>query len=275
MTLSGTSAAPIGFSIRRVAALVLRHVYVLRGSWPRLIELAYWPTMQMILWGFMTLFLVGKTSYVAQAFGVLLSGALLWDLLFRSQLGVSMSFLEDIWARNLGHLFVSPLRPIEMICALLTMSIIRAMIGIVPAAILAGLMFDYSILSLGLPLIGFFANLTLMGWAIGLLICGVVLRYGQGAESLAWGVIFALAPVSGIYYPVETLPAWLKAIAALLPSSYVFEGMRAVLTEHLARVDLMIEGFLINIIYLLIGLGGFLGYFRAARRRGQLLQVGE
>lgn len=255
--------------------MVLRHVYVLRGSWPRLLELAYWPTMQMILWGFTTVFLAGQTSYVAQAFGVLLSGALLWDILFRSQLGVSMSFLEDIWSRNLGHLFVSPLRPIEMVFALLTMSLIRTLIGLVPAILLARWLFDYSIFSLGLPLIAFFANLIFMGWAIGLLICGIVLRYGQGAESLAWGIIFALAPISGIYYPIDTLPSWLRLVAWCLPSSYVFEGMRAILVQHVVRLDLMATAVTINLLYLLAGLASFLAYVRVARQRGQLLQVGE
>lgn len=263
------------FSPRRIAAVILRHWFVLRGSWPRIVELAYWPTMQMILWGFMTKFLVTQTSYVGQAFGILLSGALLWDVLFRGQLGVSISFLEDIWSRNLGHLFVSPLRPIEMISALMVMSLIRALIGIGPAAILAGWFFGFNILSLGFSLVAFFFNLTVMGWSIGLLICGLILRYGQGAESLAWAAIFALAPISGIYYPVETLPSFLQIFSWCLPSSYVFEGMRAVLNHQEIRIDLMMQAVAINLVLLSIGCIAFLYFFQQARRRGQLLQQGE
>jgi len=272
-TLPGVHTA--AFSPRRVFALILRHWFVLRGSWPRIVELAYWPTMQMILWGFMTKFLAGQTSYVGQAFGILLSGALLWDVLFRGQLGVSISFLEDIWSRNLGHLFVSPLRPIEMIGALVVMSLIRALIGIAPAALLAGWFFGYNLLELGLSLVGFFFNLMAMGWSIGLLICGLILRYGQGAESLAWAAIFALAPISGIYYPIETLPGFLRIIAWGLPSSYVFEGMRAVLSDQVVRIDLMLQAAAINAIYLVVGAGAFLHFFAVARQRGQLLQQGE
>ena len=112
-------------SLRRVGALSLRYFYLLRGSWPRLVELAYWPTVQMILWGFITLFLVTQTSYIAQAFGVLLSAVMLWDVLFRSQLGVSVTFFEEMYSRNLGHLFVSPLRSWELILALMSMSLVR------------------------------------------------------------------------------------------------------------------------------------------------------
>ncbi|HUN50194.1 MAG TPA: ABC transporter permease [Candidatus Sulfotelmatobacter sp.] len=263
------------FSFRRVGAMVLRHWFVLRGSWPRLVELAYWPTVQMVLWGFMTKFLVGQTSYFAQAFGVLLSGVLLWDVLFRGQLGVAISFFEEIWARNLGHLFVSPLRPYEMILSLGAMSLIRTVIGVVPAAAMAVIFFGFNLASLGLSLAGFFFLLLVMGWALGLLICGIVMRYGQGAETLAWAAIFAVAPVSGVYYPIAVLPAWLQAVAHCLPSAYVFEGMRGILVHHEIRVDLMLVAAALDLFYLLVGSAAFLAYFRMARRRGLLLQQGE
>ncbi|MFB3087067.1 MAG: ABC transporter permease, partial [Acidiferrobacterales bacterium] len=183
-------------SLRRIAALVLRHLYLLRRSWPRVLELMYWPTVQMILWGFITLFLVTNSSWVAQASGVLISAVLLWDVLFRGQLGVALIFMEEMWSRNLGQLFVSPLRPSELIAALFIMSLIRTLIGVGGAALIAIALFHYSVFDLGLPLIAFFVNLIVMGWAIGLLVSGIVLRYGLGAESLAWIGIFALQPLS-------------------------------------------------------------------------------
>ena len=217
------------FSFGRVGALALRHLYLLRGSWPRILELMYWPTVQMVLWGFITMFLRTNSTWVAQAAGILISAVLLWDVLFRSQLGVSLVFMEEMWSRNLGNLFVSPLRPIELVGALLVMSFIRTLIGVGGAALIAIPLLDYSIFELGLPLLAFFANLLVMGWAIGLLVSGIVLRYGLGAESIAWIAIFAVQPISGVYYPVEVLPGWLQTLAHLLPSSHVFEGMRAVL----------------------------------------------
>ncbi len=262
-------------SLRRIGGIVRRHVYLLRGSGPRILELVYWPTMQMVLWGFITLFLVGHSSWVAQASGVLISGVLLWDVLFRGQLGVSLVFMEEMWSRNLGHLFVSPLRPVELAAALLVMSLIRTLIGVGGAALIAIPLFHFSIFDLGLPLLAFFANLIVMGWAIGLLVSGIVLRYGLGAESMAWVAIFAVQPISGVYYPIDVLPNWLQVVAYGLPSSHVFEGMRAVLFEQRFRVDLLVNALLLNVLYLAAGIAAFLAFFKNARVRGQLLHVGE
>jgi len=269
------SVADRAFSPARIQAMVLRYIYLLRRSWPRLLELAYWPTMQMILWGFISQFMRTNSTWLAQASGVLLAGVLLWDVMFRGQLGVSTVFFEEMYSRNLGHLFASPLRPYELVCALLTISFIRTLIGVGGAALLAIPLYHFSIFSLGLPLLTFFVNLLVMGWSIGLLVSGLVLRYGLGAENLAWVAIFAVAPVSGIYYPVAVLPDWLQVVAHLLPASYVFEGMRAVLFEHVFRTDLFVRAVALNIVYLGLGIAVFLGVFRAARRRGLLINVGE
>lgn len=267
--------AGLSASLRRVRAVVRRHVYLLRSSGPRILELMYWPTMQMVLWGFITVFLMNHSSWIAQASGVLISAVLLWDVLFRGQLGVSLVFMEEMWSRNLGHLFVSPLRPGELVAALLAMSLIRTLIGVGGAALIAIPLFHYSIFDMGLPLLAFFANLIVMGWAIGLVVSGIVLRHGLGAESMAWIAIFAVQPVSGVYYPVETLPMWLQYVAHILPSSHVFEGMRAVLFDNRFRADLLLNALLLNVVYLAGGIAAFLAYFRVARVRGQLLHVGE
>jgi ABC-2 type transport system permease protein len=275
MTVLARAHTGVMPSLRRVFALVLRHTYLLRSSGPRILELVYWPTVQMVLWGFITVFLVNHSSWIAQASGVLLSGVMLWDVLFRGQLGVSLVFMEEMWSRNLGHLFVSPLRPFELAGALLTMSLIRTLIGVGGAALIAIPLFNFSIFSLGLPLLAYFINLIVMGWAIGLLVSGIVLRYGLGAESMAWIAIFAVQPISGVYYPIDTLPVWLQYVAALLPSSHVFEGMRAVLFDHSFRVDLLLHAVMLNVIYLTAGFLAFLAFFKNARVRGQLLHVGE
>ncbi|MEE9157305.1 MAG: ABC transporter permease [Gammaproteobacteria bacterium] len=255
--------------------MALRYLYLLRGSWPRILEQAYWPTVQMIMWGFITQFFITNSSWVAHATGVLLSAVLLWDVLFRAQLGVSVVFMEEMFARNLGHLFASPLRPYELVFSLLLISLFRTLLGVGTAALLAIPLYHYSIFDLGLPLLAFFANLLVFGWAIGLLICGLLLRYGLGAESLAWASIFALGPISGIYYPISTLPGWLQPVAWAIPSSHVFEGMRAVLFDHRFDKGLFFDAVLLNGLYIVLGMIVFLWVFRIARVRGLLLQVGE
>src|SRR5262249_44103370 len=263
------------FSPARVWAMLLRYLYILRSSWPRTLELLYWPTLQMLIWGFMSQFLYQNSSYIAQAFGVLLAAVMLWDLLFRSQLGLSISFLEEMWARNLGQLFVTPLRPYEWLLSLLAMSVIRVTIGVVPAALLAIPLYNYSIFAMGLPLVAFVAVLAAMGWGLGLAICGAILRHGMGAESLAWTIIFAIAPLSCVYYPVTTLPTWLQPVCWALPSTYVFEGMRAVLFQGEFRTDYFLAAVALDILYVAIGAAIFFIAFRDARHRGALLQMGE
>ena len=237
-------------SAGRIGALVLRHTYLLRRSWPRLLELMYWPTVQMIIWGLVTMFLVTNSSWVAQAAGVLLAGVILWDVMFRGQIGLSLVFIEEMWSRNLGHLFVSPLRPWELIFALMLISLIRTLIGMAGAVGFAYLLYAFSIFDLGFALIGFFVNLIVMGWAVGFFVAGLVLRYGLGAESLAWFLIFALAPFSCVYYPLSILPDWLEPVAGALPSAHVFEGMRELLVDGTFSGDHMMRASLLNIAYI-------------------------
>jgi len=264
-----------GISFRRVGAVMLRHLYVLRSSWPRIVEMAFWPTMQMIIWGLVSTFFYSQSSWVAQAFGVLIGGVLLWDVLFRGQLGFSLSFLEEMWAHNLANLYVSPLRPAEHVLALMAMSVIRTLIGVVPAACLAILLYKFSIFALGLPLIAFYLNLVLMAWAVGMVSTALLMRFGLGAENLVWFLIFLVAPVSAIYYPVTVLPVWLQPVAWALPSTHVFEGMRETLFHGNFNTTLFWGAVGLNIVYLALGLAIYVAAFHSAKRRGLLFQVGE
>jgi ABC-2 type transport system permease protein len=262
-------------SLNRILAMVARYLYLMMASWPRLVELAYWPTVQMVLWGLINRFLAGQSEWMAQAAGLLIAAALLWDVLFRAQLGVSLVFFEEMYSRNLGNLFVTPLRPYELALAMLAVSFLRTAFGIGVAAGLAIVLYQYSIFDMGLPLLAFFANLMAMGWAIGLMVVALVLRYGLGVEGLAWAVIFAFAPLSGIYYPVAVLPAWLRPVAWALPSSHVFEGMRAVMRGQAFPLGHFVSAAGLNLLYLGVGFGLYLYAFHVARKRGLLLQMGE
>lgn len=270
---SGDGSAAGAFN--RAGAVLLRYVYILRSSWPRIFELAYWPLMQMVLWGFISKFMATNSSWVAQAAGVLIAAVLLWDVMFRGQLGLSVSFLEEMWSRNLPNLFVTPLRPAEFIAALVAMSLVRTLIGVGPAALLAIVFYHFSIFDLGLPLVAFFFNLMMFGWCMGLIISALILRNGLGAESLAWMAMFVLAPLSGVFYPITTLPGWLQLVAQVLPSSYVFEGMRAAMFDGVTRFDYMLTAFAMNVVYLGAAIWYFLYTFRIAREKGLLMRVGE
>src|SRR5947209_20223051 len=155
------------------------------------------------------------------------------------------------------------------------MSMIRVLLGILPAALLAIPLYHYSIFAMGLPLLAFFAALLIMGWALGLAVCGLILRQGMGAEGMAWTVVFTLSPISAVYYPVSILPGWLQHAAWALPSTYVFEGMRAVLFSGVFRTDYFLSAVALDIVFLGLGALVFSVSFHNARRRGALLQMGE
>jgi len=262
-------------SLRRVRALIRRHAYLLLKSWPRIISMAYYPTVTMVLWAFVTIYLAPRNRFLADAPGFFIGAVLLWDVLFRGQLGVSLTFIEELYSRNLANLFVSPLRLHEFIAGQLVMSVLRTLIGVGGACVFAFVLFHYSIFSFGLSLVAFFTPLLMFGWAIGLAVSALILRWGLGAEELAWAAIFLFAPVSGVYYPISVLPGPLQLVAYMLPSAYVFEGMRAVLLDHVFRFDLLRNALLLNLVYFAIGAYLFRAALAYARGRGMLLQMGE
>jgi len=273
-------SATTGFSLLRVRAMVARYVYLLSSSLPRLLEMAYWPMMQMLTWGFMQTFLTrsglaanGDKTVVAA--GALIGAVLLWDILIRAQQGFSFSFIEEMWSRNLPNLLMSPLRPIEFIVALMTMSVIRLVIGMTPVVLMAMLFFGFNLFSLGISFVGFFAVLVCFAWSVGLFVSGVLLRFGLGAENLVWSVIFIVQPLGCVYYPVSVMPAWLQAVSWTLPPTYAFEGLRSVLLDHAPRYDLMAEGLALDALLFAAAVFSFSRFLAGARRVGALLQTGE
>jgi ABC-2 type transport system permease protein len=271
--MHGASAR--NFSFNRVAAMVRRYWYVLRSSWPRILDLIYWPTVQMLMWGFLQLYVMQNAGFFARAGGVFIGSVLLWDILFRGQLGFSISFLEEMWSRNLANIMMSPLRPVEFVGALMIMSVIRLAIGMVPVSLLAIAFFGFNLWALGIALAAFFANLLLTSWSIGIFVAGLLLRNGLGAESMAWTIMFLFLPLTCVYYPVAVLPHWLQYVAWSLPPTYVFEGMRALLIDHVFRADLMLAAFAFNLLLFAAASLAFFKLLQSARVQGSLLQTGE
>ena len=262
-------------SFIRIATMVRRYLYILRGSPVRIIELIYWPMIQMILWGFISKYFAGHQGSVYYAAGAILGAVMLWDMLFRSQLGVSLTYMEELWSRNMGHLFVSPLRPWEWWTAMVVYSFIRASAGMIPAIFCAMWFYDYSLFSFGFPLFFFVLNLVMMGWWLGFGITSLLVRTGPGAEGLAWALTFFVAPVCAVYYPVSVLPEWLQPVALALPAAHVFEGIRALVNNGAFEAGHMIKAFALNILYMSVALALLQRSFQHARSVGSFLQAGE
>jgi ABC-2 type transport system permease protein len=266
------SARHIAFSPARIGAMLARQWYVLRASWPRILEIIYWPAISMITWGFAQVWIdqQGGGALTAAA-STLLGGVILWDTLVRGSLGFSITFLEEMWSKNIGNLMMSPLTPLEYVLSLAAMSLIRLFIGFIPVSLIAIWLFGFNVWGFGLPLFAFLLNLIVLGWAASLVVSGLVLRHGLGAEGLAWIGVFILMPFSAIFYPVSVLPEPAQYVAWALPSAYVFEGMRALLIDHVFRGDLMLWATGLNVVYFTAASLIYLRVLESARIAGSLL----
>jgi ABC-2 type transport system permease protein len=262
-------------SLNRILAMLLRYWYLIKGSWPRIFSLMYWPTVSMLMWGFVQKYLSAQGGAIAHVVGFLIGAVILWDVLFRAQLGFSLSFFEEIWSRNLGHLLVSPLRSYEFILALIASSFVRCVISVVPASLIAILMFHFSVYAMGFALALFFLSLMMFGWGLGLIVAGLVMRFGQSAEEIAWAIVFAILPLCGVYYPTRVLPDALHALSFALPPKYVFDAMRDILQHQAFDSRLLMAAFGLDLLYFALGVAAFFFFLDKARDRGMLLAVGE
>jgi ABC-2 type transport system permease protein len=238
-------------------------------------EIFYWPLLDLLVWGFLTLYLKKIPSFMPSAVTSLLGALLLWDLLYRAQQGISVMFLEEIWSKNLIHLLIAPITPFHVVGGAVLSSIVKVLLSSSVAAFLAYLLFSFKIFSLGLHLFFFILALLMMGWALGILTTAVILRYGQEAEVLAWGVIFLFQPFSAVFNPVSVLPQVAADISRVVPASYVFEGMRSVLVHgHLPVGDLMMA-FLLDFLYAAVALSVYSRVIARARQKGFHLKLGS
>ena len=236
---------------RRVAAIVLRHYYLMRGNFARMMSLFVWVAVDIILWGFITRFLNTVTAGEYDFVPVLLGAVLLWDFFTRVMQGVTMAFFEDVWTRNFLNIFATPLSVAEYVAGLVLSSIATSTVGLVVMLILATMIFSLSFFTLGLVLVPFLLSLFLFGIALGIIGSAIVLRFGPVSEWFIWPIPAIIAPFAGVFYPVATLPSWMQFIAHLLPPSWVFEGMRKVLSGETVPVDTLAWSFGLNVIYII------------------------
>ena len=262
-------------SWNKIFALCLRHVYLIKGSFPRIIDLIYWPTIQIFLWGFISKFFTLSSTYYENTVGIILSAAILYDFLFRSSISYNMMFLEEIWSRNFTNLFIAPIKLCEIITALTFTAIFRTLIGLVPAALIAIPLFDVSIFKIGPSLLFLLIALYVFGVTLGLLVTSGLIRYGPSFENIAWASLFFLAPLGCIYYPLEILPEWLQIIAKLLPLVHIFEEMRNILIYDIVTYSQILKAIFISVLYFIFGIVIFYWSYSGARNRGTLINIGE
>ena len=259
----------------QIYALSLRHIYLICSSLPRIIDLIYWPTVQIFLWGFISKFFTLNSDYYSNTVGVILTAAILYDFLFRASISYNMMFLEEIWSRNFANLFIAPIKISEIIASLTITAIFRTLIGLVPASILAIPLFGVSIFKLGIPLFFLMLSLYIFGVTLGLLVTSGLLRFGPSFENIAWASLFFLAPLGCIYYPVDILPYSLQIVANLLPLVHIFEEMRNILINNSVNMYEIIKSILISLVYFGLGIIIFYMSYSGAKENGTLLNMGE
>jgi ABC-2 type transport system permease protein len=260
-------------SRQRVLAVVLRDLYALRHSTMRVVEIVYWPLVELVIWGYVSLYL--QERRVPAVVAGLLGGVLLWQVMFRSQAEVSLAFMEDVWSRNLLNVFASPLTSGEYLAGMIVFGFAKLLGATALMGALAFAFYGFGLFSLGPALVPFMALLLVMGWALGIFTVGMVLRFGHSAEIIAWALSFAFQPFAAVFYPVAILPGPMQAVAALVPASHVFEGMRSVIAGHGVDAGALAAAAGLDLCYLVGAVWFFRRMLVTARRSGGLARFAE
>ncbi len=253
---------------RRIAAIVLRQLYLLGGSPQRVVPLFAWAAVDILLWGFITRYLNSVAQTGFDFVPTLLGAVLLWDFLTRIMQGVTMAFFEDVWSRNFLNFFATPLSISEYLVGLVATGIGTSLVSLLAMLALARLAFGLSFLSYGLALVPFLMVLFLTGIALGITGAAIVLRLGPASEWLIWPIPTLISPFAGVFYPVSVLPGWMQVVARGLPPSYVFEGIRALVAGKPAPWDRLALGGGLAVAYVVLSCICFAWVYRYALRTG-------
>lgn len=240
--------------VNRIYAIVLKIMYSFTHSYDRLADAFYWPTMDLLLWGLTSTYFKTTGTDDSKIIMVIVSGILLWIIVWRGQFEITLNLLEDLWDRNLINIFATPLKFSEWITAFIIVGLIKAILSLSFATGMAYLLYRTNFFVLGFNLIPFIFLLILTGWWAGFFIAGIILRFGSKVQTLAWGMIYLLAPFSAVYYPVAILPGWAQKISMIVPTSYIFEGAREVINKGVLDYRKLLISLCLNIFYLILAL---------------------
>ncbi len=263
-------------SLARISAMLCRYLYLHKRSLPRAMELIFWPVMELFVWGYLTVYFQtlapGITGNLAFAF---LNGMIFWDILYRNQQAVSISVMEEIWHHNLLNILISPLRLWEWLTATFLYGFMKSAVITAVLAVLALWVYHFDMAGgLGLSILPLVFNLLLFAWILGIFTSAMLLWWGYSAEALIWGIPFLIQPLSAIFYPLAILPGWVQAVSRCLPSTYVFEGMRAVLAGNGLPASYFWTSLGLNGLFFLAAVAFFHFMYNRALVSGRLVRAG-
>lgn len=254
--------------VRPQLAVVKRHYYDMRHTPAEWFDLIYWPFFDLLSWGLLTTYLQSGDVELPVPVAFLIGAALLWNVLFRVQNDISLTFLGDVWQDNIISVFASPITPGQYLAGAMMWTAGRLLVQWSIMVVLAWGVFGFGIFALGTALVPFMAALMLFGVAMSLFVLGIIIRVGHGANIMAWGLSGIIQPLSAVYYPMAILPGWGRAIAHALPPAHVFEGMRAVLAGGPTPWGTLAVAVALDVVYIAGALWFVRRMLDALRRRG-------
>ena len=257
----------------RIKALLIRHLYLYKRSFPRIMDILFWPIMTLLLWGFLSVYLEETNLTGLNIVTILLGAVILWEFLSESQHSITVGFLEEVWEKNFLNIFVTPLSLSEFIASTALLGVIRVILVGIVMFVVASLAYSFNLFALGIYLIPSIANLLLFGWVLGLLITAIILRFGTSAQVLAFGVMFLVQPFTAVFYPVSILPKFVQYISYALPSTYVFEGMRTTINQGALPVNYILIGLALNVFYFILAVIFFYKMFAIVKNKGKLMKL--
>ena len=251
----------------RILGVFFRYYYVAKKGLHQLSDLFYWPLVDILIWG-LTSFWIEKQTQVENVPLVLMTALIFWQVTWRGSIDISVSLLQEFWHRNLVNLFSTPLKLSEWIAGMILLCFCKLLITVSFGAIAVYILYALNIFTVGWTFIPFAASLLIFGWALSFLSSSLIIYYGHKVEMLAWMVAFLFAPFSAVFYPVNILPQWAQTISWCLPTTYIFEGMRAILATGTFPVYYFWVSIGLNLVYLALSLCIFKFMFEKTREKG-------
>ena len=258
--------------LHRINAVIVRHIYESRRNFDRVVDMIWWPVLDIVMWGFFTVYLSHNNRLQPNTVSCLLGGIILWGTFYSFQRDMAIGFIDELWCRNLINLFSTPLTLAEYMAGLLTVCMMKVMVGLLAASAIAFAAYSFDIVPWLPKFIPYMANLLFFALALGIAITGLIFRYTTKIQALAWGFAGLLMPVSCVMYPMSSLPRWLQGIAWAMPTAHSFEGMRQVLDGKGFSPLHFWWGVGLNVVYFAVAIVFFGWIYEKARNRGLLVK---
>lgn len=259
--------------INRIWAVILRHFYEARHNFDRIMDMVYWPILDVLIWGFLTVYLAHNTTSNINIATIILGAVILWNTFYSFQRDLSMGFLDELWSRNLLNLFSTPITVWEYITGLISINFFKMIVGFIASILLAWVIYAFNIVPYAIKLLPYFFNLILFALSIGIFVTGLIFRYSTRVQGFAWGFAGLLGPISCVFYPLSVLPQFLQPIALMLPSTHTFEGMRQIILEGIFSYQHFWYGLVLNLIYFFTAIVFFKVVFDISKKRGLLVKL--